>query len=119
MSRCVLRKARMNRVVISVLLLAATMPAYGFRAFDFFGMEGWTIAAVTQVEGDFEGCDFDRSIRFDNGWRLTCGGFSYTYSYRPDAVIFVKTIQFRGRSYWAIKALIDDQFYEMQPVLAK
>lgn len=105
----------MNRI-ISIFFVAAAMPAQGVDASDFSGMEGWTIAAVTQVRGEFEGCDFDRVIRLDNGWTLTCSEYSYSYSYRPDTVIFSKTTQFRGRRYWMIKALIDDELYEMQPV---
>jgi hypothetical protein len=108
----------MNRI-ISLLFLAATTPALALDASDFSGIEGWTIAAVTQVRDEFEGCDFDRVIRFDNGWTLTCSEYSYSYSYRPDAVIFAKTMQYRGRSYWMIKALIDDEFYDMQPVPVK
>ena len=111
-------KAHVSRI-ICFLLTAATMPAHACDPSDFSGMEGWTIAAVTQVRGDFEGCDFDRVIGFDSGWTLTCSEYSYSYSYRPDAVIFAKTMQFRGRSYWMIKALIDDEFYDMQPIPAK
>lgn len=105
--------------ILPALLLATAISARAFDASDFSGMEGWTIAAVTQVRGEFEGCDFDRTIRFDNGWRLTCSEYSYSYSYRPDAVIFAKTIQLRGRSYWMVKALIDDEFYDMAPIPAK
>ncbi len=93
--------------------------AHALDASDFSGLEGWTVAAVTQVEDEFEGCDFDRRIEFDNGLTLTCSTFSYTYSFRPDAVIFFKSTQYKGRSYWLVKALIDDEFYDMYPLPAK
>jgi hypothetical protein len=100
-------------------LLIVTSSAIALDASDFNGLEGWTVAAVTTVRGDFEGCDFEKRIRFDNGWTLTCSGYSYSYAYRPDAVIFSKAIEIKGRNYWMIKVLIDDEFYEMQPVLAR
>ena len=37
----------------------------------------------------------------------------------PDAVIFVKTFPYRGVNYWMVKALIDEEFYEMQPIRAR
>ncbi len=107
----------MTRLGVLALFLV-TSAAVALDASDFSGMEGWTVAAVTTVRGDFEGCDFDKRIRFDNGWTLTCSGYSYSYAYRPDAVIFSKAVEIRGRGYWMVKVLIDDEFYDMQPVLA-
>jgi hypothetical protein len=94
-------------------------PAFALDASDFSDLEGWTVAAVTTVRGDFEGCDFDKRIPFDNGWVLTCSEYSYSYAYRPDAVIFAKSVDLRGRAYWMVKVLIEDEFYEMQPVPVK
>ena len=110
----------MNRcAALAIFIATQSAPALALDASDFTDLEGWTVAAVTTVRGDFEGCDHDKLIRFDNGWLLTCAEYSYSYSYRPDAVIFVKAIDFRGRSYWMVKALIDDEFYEMEPIPAK
>lgn len=100
-----------------VLLISPS--AFALDASDFRGLAGWTVAAVTTVRGDFEGCDFNKLIQFDNGWNLTCSGYSYSYAYHPDAVIFTKLIDLRGRSYWMVKALIDNEFYEMESVPAK
>lgn len=100
-------------------MLISPALAYALDASDFDDLVGWTVAASTQVRGDFEGCDFDKKIRFDNGWVLTCSEYSYSYSYRPSAVIFVKSFSLKGRTYWMVKVLIDDEFYEMQPIPAK
>jgi hypothetical protein len=107
------------KTIVQLAALLAGSSAHAIDASDFSGLEGWTVAAVTNVRDDFEGCDFDKRIRFDNGWTLTCSEYSYSYAYRPDAVIFVKSIELRGRSYWMVKALIDDEFYEMQAIPAK
>lgn len=106
-------------MVLLVVIFLTHSLAHALDASDFSGLEGWTVATVTQVEDEFEGCDFGRKIRFDNGWTLTCNTYSYTYSFRPDAAIFFKSMQYRGRSYRLIKALIDDEFYDMDPLPAK
>ncbi len=81
--------------------------------------DGPSQRAVTSVRDEFEGCDFDKRIRFDNGWTLTCGEYSYSYAYHPDAAIFTKAFSFKGKNYWMLKALIDDELYDMQPIPAK
>src|SRR5689334_1788541 len=90
--------------------------ALAIDASDFSGLEGWTVAAVTHVDDEFEGCDFDRRIRFSNGWALTCSTYSYSYSYMPEAVIFLKSFKHQNRNYWAVKVLIEDEFYDMLPI---
>lgn len=108
----------MKFLLVFFLSFAAT-PSYALDASDFSELEGWTVAVVTNVRDEFEGCDFDKRIRFDNGWTLTCSGYSYSYAYHPDAVIFTKAYPFKGKNYWMLKALIDDEFYDMQPIPAK
>ncbi len=84
---------------------------------DFRGMEGWTIIATTQVEDEFEGCDFDKVIKFLNGMALECSTFSYTYSFMPNAVIFAKPAKHKDMEFYQIKALIGDKLYDMSPRL--
>ena len=40
-------------------------------------------ATHTNVVGDFEGCDFDKLISFDNGLVFECHAYHYHYAYRP------------------------------------
>nr|WP_314878151.1 hypothetical protein [uncultured Pseudomonas sp.] len=98
---------------IAVSLLASA----GDTTSKFQGMVGWTIAAVTQVEDEFEGCDFDKVINFVNGIALTCSSYGYSYAFMPSAVIFTKSGKYEGRNVHNVKVLISDEFYDMQPVL--
>ena len=107
------------RTAFALLLSVTSTPVLALDASDFADLVGWTVAAATNVRGEFEGCDFDKKIRFDNGWTLTCSSYSYSYAYHPDAVIFTKSFPYRGQNYWMIKVLIDDEFYEMQPIKAR
>ncbi|MFP3333397.1 hypothetical protein SB761_22040 [Pseudomonas sp. SIMBA_064] len=68
-----------------------SLPAFaGDTASKFQGMVGWTIAAVTQVEDEFEGCDFDKVIKFMSGIALTCSAYGCSYAFMPFSVIFTK-----------------------------
>jgi hypothetical protein len=109
----------MKHIALTLLLFAPSLPARAIDASDFDDVVGYTVVAVTQVRDEFEGCEHDKKIRFDNGWTLTCSEYSYSYAYRPDAVIFAKVFPFKGVNYWMLKALIDDEFYDMEPVRAK
>lgn len=109
----------MTKGLAAIALATLAQQVAAFDTSDFDDVLGYTVVAVTQVEDDFEGCDFDKKIRFDNGWTLTCSSYSYSYSYRPDAVLFAKTLVYRGVNYWAIKVIIDDEIYDMQPVRAR
>jgi hypothetical protein len=109
----------MKQLFLASIVLVASTSAKAIDASDFDDLVGYTIVAVTQVNDEFEGCDHDKRIRFDNGWTLTCSEYSYSYAYRPDAVIFAKSFPYRGTTYWMLKALIDDEFYDMEPVRAK
>ncbi|MGL1921582.1 MAG: hypothetical protein OCD03_11210 [Hyphomicrobiales bacterium] len=41
----------------------------------------------TQVEDDFEGCDFDKRIKFMNGLTFVCSAYRYSYSFMPKVYI--------------------------------
>ena len=85
---------------------------------------GYTVVAHTSVNGDFEGCDFDRVIRYLNGMKTTCAEYSYTYAYAPDATLYVGPVFRVGATNGfcgarSVKACIEDDLYDMQPILVK
>src|SRR5208282_2419751 len=61
---------------------------------------GYTIAAKKTIAGyqdqdgkrdsSFVGCNFGRKIIFDDQTFLTCSSYSYTYAYRPEAILLVR-----------------------------
>lgn len=82
-------------------------------------LEGWTILSVTSVDGEFEGCDFGRKIKLEDGSVLTCAEYNYTYSYNPDAVVFGKRISYGGHTFISLRLVVEDEVFEMEPKLAK
>jgi hypothetical protein len=79
-------------------------------------LEGYTIILSGTITGyrdrngkredSFNGCDFDRLIIFDDNKALTCNTYSYTYSYRPTAVILSN-----GSSF---KMVVGGEIYDMR-----
>ena len=85
----------------------------------FRGMEGWTVTAVTHVDGSFHGCKFNQAIAFTNGLVLKCGFGDVLGTLgsdiSPSAVIFVKPDEHEGKTIYRIKALIGNNMYDMVP----
>lgn len=99
------------------LLASGSLKSAHACADELDGLVGYTIMAATQVDGDFEGCDFDRVIRLTNGSRYRCSGYSYTYAFMPDAIVFAKPVTIQGKDIGDIRILIDDEIYDMHPVI--
>jgi hypothetical protein len=51
--------------------------------------DGYAVVIETNVDGEFEGCDFDNAS-VQNGMIFVCSEYSYTYSYMPDVLILKK-----------------------------
>ena len=63
----------------------------------------------TRVDGDFEGCDFDKKINLQNGLIFVCSDYGYSYAYNPKVtivfldknlpVVYIKGKKYNGRLY--------------------
>lgn len=101
----------MKKLIVIALFLISNL----VLANDLSQYAGYTIVANKYVTGyvdrdgklhdDFEGCDYDRKIIFDDGTYLTCQSYSYSYSYHPQATLLV-----RG-STWVM--IVDSNAYNM------
>jgi hypothetical protein len=87
---------------------------------------GYTIVGTKTIAGyvekgkkkdDFEGCDFNRTIVFDDGTGLVCSSYGYQYAYRPTAVILMKSMQISGTNYGQIVMIVESEKYDMQGVV--
>jgi len=103
------------RLALALIFGAAPTGAYARCNLD--SVVGYTLVAAKYVAGyiengerkdDFEGCNFDRIIVFDDNTGAKCVGYSYTYAYRPEAYIFIL-----GNN---IKACIEDEMYDLAPL---
>jgi hypothetical protein len=90
---------------------------------------GYTIAAVTHIAGyvdpngkksdDFEGCEYDRRIVFDDGNALVCSSYHYHYAYHPKAAILIKGSAANGQQYTTVVMIVGDDAYPMRGFFAK
>ena len=44
---------------------------------------------TTNISDEFEGCEYDKMYRLDNGLLFQCRTYHYHYAYRPEVKIFV------------------------------
>lgn len=80
--------------LIGITLWAVPLQAdLGYQLSNYVG---YTIVAVKTIaksvdkrgeKNDFEGCDYDRDIVFEDGTYVTCESYGYQYAYRPRAAI--------------------------------
>lgn len=103
--------------IITLLLAGLLLSSSAFALVDskFNELEGYTIIATPTIvgwydesghKGDaFEGCDYGRTIVFDNNKILTCRSYRYHYAYRPKA-----TLLSNGGSY---KMIVGEDVYNM------
>jgi hypothetical protein len=79
-------------------------------------LAGYTIVGVFTITGykdedgtgknQFDGCQYGRTIIFDDSKILTCAGYAYHYAYRPEALVLVKGGNF--------KMLVEGEIFDMQ-----
>lgn len=58
-----------------------------------------------KIKEEFNGCEYDRIIVFTDNTVLKCRSYSYSYSYRPDAIIL--------SSGYSIKMVVGNDIYDM------
>ena len=110
-------------LVFSSVLQADTLDELseleGFYVLKVKTIDGWMDKDKNQKKSGFEGCDWDRVIIFDDGTTATCRTYSYSYSYRPKAALFVKPMTHNGTSFFSIKMLVGSHIYDMGVQLSK
>jgi hypothetical protein len=66
-----------------------------------------------QKQDGFEGCEYDRIIVFTDGTGVVCRTYSYTYSYRPDAVLLAKQLSYQGKQFMSLKLIVGNDAYDV------
>jgi hypothetical protein len=118
----------MSRTLVVIGALAP-VSTYADLADSLRDFKGYTIADVKTISGyvdkngkrsdDFEGCDYDRQILFDDGTALTCSTYRYHYAYRPKAVILIQTTTVGGQQFATVVMIVGEDSYSMRGFLLK
>jgi hypothetical protein len=112
-------ESRFAMKLVTMCIIAGTLiNSDAMAECDLSDLIGYTIVARKTVAGyiekgkrkpDFEGCDFDRIIVFDDNTGVRCATYSYSYFYRPDAFIF-------SRGAGLMKMCIEGELYDIAPL---
>lgn len=115
-------KSTFSRAATSVLALLATEAQAG-AADVLSDFVGYTVIASKTIDSfadrgkekkdGFEGCEHDRVIIFTDGTAVTCRTYSYTYSYRPTAVILGQQVTYQGKQLTLLKMVVGDTAYDI------
>jgi len=77
---------------------------------------GYTAITSSTVSGEFEGADLDKPVKLDNGMIFEFTEYSYSYSYRPEVIVFAEIVTYQGRDVTLYKLLIEDDLYDARRV---
>lgn len=75
---------------------------------------GFTLVAATRVQGEFNGCEFDRLVEFENGLALRCSEQRPTEARQPPAYVFLRQIGLEGNTLSLLKVCIAGHIYNMR-----
>jgi hypothetical protein len=112
-------------LIVSMLFLNHNVMA--LDAGDLDELLGYTMIDYSNVSNDFEGADFDKTVKLDNGMIFEFTEYSYTYSYRPDVAVFAREFttkdaaEMRKKGFKNIpkpplmfyKLVVDDDIYDV------
>lgn len=97
-------------LVASVSLAWFSPQCHAIDASTLGQLEGYTIVAVTNTTGDFEGADFDKVVKLDNGMIFEFHEYDYFYESRPDVIVFAKALTLpTGTTITDYKLVISDE----------
>ena len=78
---------------------------------------GYTIITTSNVSGTFEGSDYDKLVKLDNGMIFEFNSYNYHYAYRPKVIIFAKQLNMKGlKPINVYKLIIDDDLYDVTKI---
>jgi hypothetical protein len=67
--------------------------------------DGYAVILKTNITGDFDGCDYDKYYKLDNGMTFRCNSYHYHYSYHPEFFVL------KNINYGDYKYIIDNDEY--------
>src|ERR1700730_655256 len=79
----------------TIVLIASLLVALQCRAVDTEELRqlvGFTVIAVTEVPGEFEGGDFDKTVKLANEMVFEFMSYGYMYAYQPATAVFAKKL---------------------------
>jgi len=104
--------------------LVVTSASFALDADDLDELLGYTMISSTHFSGEFEGADFDKSVKLDNGMVFWFTGYNYNFSFRPAVAVFAKSMtpeELRkygikppsNKPFTFYKLVIDDEIYDV------
>lgn len=95
---------KLIQVMIVLAILGCNSAVIGANLTDL-AQDGYAVVLETRVNGEFNGCDFNKKIMLTNRQIFTCRSYNYSYAYMPKVQV-IKHVQ-----YGSIKVLINDREY--------
>ncbi len=109
---------KLSNGFIIIFLITITSVSFAVEISVLEEVEGFYIFDVTYVDGEFEGADYDKVVQLENGMIFKFQDYSYSYSYRPETVVFVKRYVDEDKNYdlYSYRLLIGEELYDVNRI---
>ncbi len=95
----------MKKVLTLIIILFTIKPSFAID-FEDLCKDGYAVVLKTYISGEFNGCDYDKHYKLDNGSIFECKAYNYSYHYHPEFFV-LKNIKYGDYKY-----IIDDEEYD-------
>jgi hypothetical protein len=108
------KRARATALLAMGLALAGTARSAGDGCEGLEEVVGFTLVAATRVQGQFDGCAYDRLVAFENGLTLRCSQNLSTHAQQPRAYVFLRQLPVGDDALALVKVCIAGEMYTMR-----
>ena len=103
-------KKNIIKVLVILVIIICSIPCSMASRADWEDLikDGYAVVYTTYIDGyDFDGCDWDKWYKFQNGLKFQCQEYNYHYSYNPKVYILMNR-------YGRCKVVIDNEEFRGQ-----
>lgn len=83
------------------------------KHFDLCDIVGYTCLTCTNVVGEFEGADYEKIIKLENGMIFEFNEYNNAYAYQPEVAVFYNQFMYGGRELTTYKLWIEEEMYDV------
>lgn len=111
------RKAR-SLVVIGLLFIApAGISSIDFEARQIIDdFQGYILLGIKEehIDGEWEGCEYGKSVEFRSGDSVVCESYGYAYAYSPSASIIMGATFYQGAILYKCSLIVNSDSYDVR-----
>lgn len=111
------RKARSLVVIGLFLITPAGISSIDFEARQLIDdFQGYILLGMQEeyIDGEWEGCEYGKSVEFRSGDSVVCESYGYAYAYSPSASIIMGATFYQGAILYKCSLIVNSNAYDVR-----